>query len=534
MRTNELHQALVTSLDENETEQFKIKGLKDTLDENTDTLTLLQDRMSSKKSTISEIQTRLDELTIELEQEKKKNKNIEHSLTSTVANRDLEQQRATSLETDVRSNSERIVSLQDSVADKQQEVRNLLAKVQQVTNGLEKEKSHSQDLQRELETAHTRNDHEVNHVSSLEETVEENERQIRALLDQLDQMSADFDLEHSRTKELENNLFSSLSQHETQIQRTEHLEQNLLDNDNEINFFQYTIKEQQMEIEQLKGNLNNLSNHVELEKNRSLAFQKASDTELQRISELEQQLQYTTRNADDLKEGTTVKDQEIKELEYRVSQLSYELDQEYTKSEEISSQLESEFVEGHNLRTYTQNLEQQVDGLHDEISEKERALSQIVERDRETQFDYNQLQVELRSLQAERDLLERKYSEQLNLLLEQQELVNTLSNDLSAQKEAMNQIERSRQEIAYELENTNKENTPFIRELTKRMNHSTTSKEVSSTTITHVVAEGDTLSSISMQYYGTPNRWIDVYNANRKMIPNKNSLNDGIKLIIPK
>src|SRR5690606_29919433 len=37
----------------------------------------------------------------------------------------------------------------------------------------------------------------------------------------------------------------------------------------------------------------------------------------------------------------------------------------------------------------------------------------------------------------------------------------------------------------------------------------------------HVVTKGENLSSISVYYYGTPNRWIDIYNANHKLIPDK-------------
>jgi nucleoid-associated protein YgaU len=50
---------------------------------------------------------------------------------------------------------------------------------------------------------------------------------------------------------------------------------------------------------------------------------------------------------------------------------------------------------------------------------------------------------------------------------------------------------------------------------------------------THTVQAGDTLSSISRKFYGTPNRWRDIYNANRDILPNERSLKLGQSLKIP-
>lgn len=49
----------------------------------------------------------------------------------------------------------------------------------------------------------------------------------------------------------------------------------------------------------------------------------------------------------------------------------------------------------------------------------------------------------------------------------------------------------------------------------------------------HLVTYGDTLSNISMKYYGTSKRWTDIYQANQSLIPNQNNLRTGIQLIIP-
>ena len=50
---------------------------------------------------------------------------------------------------------------------------------------------------------------------------------------------------------------------------------------------------------------------------------------------------------------------------------------------------------------------------------------------------------------------------------------------------------------------------------------------------THVVRERETLSAISMQYYGTPNRWQKIVDANKDILKDPNKIRPGTKLTIP-
>ena len=49
----------------------------------------------------------------------------------------------------------------------------------------------------------------------------------------------------------------------------------------------------------------------------------------------------------------------------------------------------------------------------------------------------------------------------------------------------------------------------------------------------HTVQSGDTLSTISKRYYGTPSRWIDIYQANRDRLRSENALKVGQEIRIP-
>jgi nucleoid-associated protein YgaU len=49
----------------------------------------------------------------------------------------------------------------------------------------------------------------------------------------------------------------------------------------------------------------------------------------------------------------------------------------------------------------------------------------------------------------------------------------------------------------------------------------------------YVVQSGDTLSKISEKFYGTANRWNDIYEANRDTLSSARSLRVGQELLIP-
>jgi chromosome segregation ATPase len=55
----------------------------------------------------------------------------------------------------------------------------------------------------------------------------------------------------------------------------------------------------------------------------------------------------------------------------------------------------------------------------------------------------------------------------------------------------------------------------------------------STETRAHTVANGENLSAISARYYGTPNRWRDIFDANREVMSSPNQLAPGTTLRIP-
>lgn len=58
-------------------------------------------------------------------------------------------------------------------------------------------------------------------------------------------------------------------------------------------------------------------------------------------------------------------------------------------------------------------------------------------------------------------------------------------------------------------------------------------KEKITTTKFHIVRRGENLSAISKQYYGSPNKWRQIIEANPKTLKDPNKIAPGMKLIIP-
>ncbi|TSA45130.1 LysM peptidoglycan-binding domain-containing protein [bacterium] len=63
-------------------------------------------------------------------------------------------------------------------------------------------------------------------------------------------------------------------------------------------------------------------------------------------------------------------------------------------------------------------------------------------------------------------------------------------------------------------------------------NHSSTSASPAEPKF-HIVQKGQTLSDISLTYYGSANQWSKILNANRQTIKDSNRLIPGNRLLIP-
>lgn len=104
---------------------------------------------------------------------------------------------------------------------------------------------------------------------------------------------------------------------------------------------------------------------------------------------------------------------------------------------------------------------------------------------------------------------------------------NRLKRELVATKQRLQNFENNRLNRSTVGTATQPQNT-YGRNQT-----ATTSPNPASVPRTYTVQSGDSLSSISRAMYGTPSRWIDIYQANRDRLSSENALRVGQELRVP-
>ena len=518
LRTQELHRALVTALQENENDLLKIRELTQNLDGHTDTVALLQDRLSQKSNSIDLLQDTMNKIEDELEEQKTLNEELQRSLAVALAHKETEQERNQSLENDVLTNSKKLVLLQDSLAEKHQEIRTLLDQIQAINDDLDHERDRSKSLQQNLEIAIAKHDNEFRTARGMEASMQDFENQINSLLSQLDVMATKLDTEQKRARELEQSLVSSLSKHDETLDRSKDLETSLWDNNQRLDSLQATLQEKEQFIERLQKQLHDFNNDLEMEQNRSLAFKQSSEQESTQRLELENSLDIAQNTLEELRSALSSKENDNQALQNKILALAAELDQEIGRSVQLHTSLESGTSDNAELTRHAARLEQQLHELSELIKAKDEDLMNETQQHDEALREISNLQKAISLLHDDKVDLEQKYLNQLSLVLKQQELVNQLSNDLASQKERNQQFEQKMQDAVVEKE------TPT--------QHPERTHSIGAPTF-HIVEDGETLSSISAQYYGTPDRWYDIYQANENQIGDAYNLTPGTRLELP-
>jgi LysM repeat protein len=116
------------------------------------------------------------------------------------------------------------------------------------------------------------------------------------------------------------------------------------------------------------------------------------------------------------------------------------------------------------------------------------------------------LESEIDKLQKERDDLQK------NLKTTSEQLQNT-SADMEKTKTELEEIQKQKEQL--EIDKRRLEYRPPVKQVTY-----------------HTVEKGDTLASISQKYYGTPDKWQNIYDANKNKIERGMPV-VGTQLVIP-
>ena len=168
------------------------------------------------------------------------------------------------------------------------------------------------------------------------------------------------------------------------------------------------------------------------------------------------------------------------------------------------------------------------------------------------------IQKEKESLARDKVAAENKFAQSQQKLTAQERSFAELSNALKSHKEALKRMDQSRMEMAAELDATKSQYSKLLHAVATKAKEAPTSPTIRNDidnltamapetttphrapitsedgeTRYHVVSKGDTLTSISRQYYGTSQRWHEIYESNQAVIPDHNRLKVGLVLVIP-
>ncbi|MBT3393832.1 MAG: LysM peptidoglycan-binding domain-containing protein [Waddliaceae bacterium] len=145
--------------------------------------------------------------------------------------------------------------------------------------------------------------------------------------------------------------------------------------------------------------------------------------------------------------------------------------------------------------------------------------------------------------------IQQEYSLQKKALDAKAHDLAELEKELTMQKTSLKGIDKARKEMYLELDkikkdyDTLKQQTPApkataqapVSYVEEEYDVSSWDNNIDKSAITriHLVSEGETLTKISLQYYGTIQEWEAIYDANKDMVVDKDNIKVGTPLIIP-
>jgi nucleoid-associated protein YgaU len=216
--------------------------------------------------------------------------------------------------------------------------------------------------------------------------------------------------------------------------------------------------------------------------------------------------------------------QERTRLRMEIEQLRNTADEISSRSSSDQAQLASLLEEVTTARSRVTTLEQQLDSAGEQTSE----MAAITARLQSAEEELGRQRTANSQLQGALTTERRSHESRLSSLERENDALST----------RLRQAQNTLDQIAAAARVLNPGSggvataTPRVRSPSTSTSRPATASRPA-TVRTHVVVEGDSLTRISMLYYGTPTRWQDIYQANRETLSEANALRPGQQLRIP-
>lgn len=183
-------------------------------------------------------------------------------------------------------------------------------------------------------------------------------------------------------------------------------------------------------------------------------------------------------------------------------------------TENLSQQIRDLNEQQRDQQAKRSSVEQRIAYLNNQLSNKEEVEKTLINKTEELELKLANLATNSEKTITEISERSKQRTQELSSALQQREkLVKEMSQALQQQDKIIAQLRESRMELLRHSKGTNISTKEAVRY--------------------HAVQRGDTLSQISMQYYGTANRWKEIYQANRDHIADVKEISVGTTLLIP-
>lgn len=448
----------------------------------------------------------------------------------------------------------RIEQLTALLEDSQKEVRRKEASARDLAINLELERTRIQELDHNLQNALTRNVEESDtirelqeqlhqkseRIAAMEERLNDKRKEIEDLQDKMLAIQSEYEQEKRRSNELHMALSNSLNESESVYNSYTRLQDTVEENTDMLSMLQDRIESKKLTIDDLQAKLDEVTTRLNFEQKRTREMEIAlQDSKSQREAEKIRAKSFKNEN-EEITDALESLKRQLAQKEERIEQLSYQVESQESQVEALITQLEEERDHANLLEDEVYETKLTKGFRESDMSEMETTISKQSDTIKDLQNTIAKLsqKVELekhRSMAYEKantkeaqhaKALEAKLEEFASRIEKLQNVVQDKQEQITEEVDVKTQTSDRKNEMAYNADAVK----PFIHEVSANANET---KEVAEANFKHTVKDGENLGIISTYYYGTPNRWIDIYNANRKQIPDKNRLETGITIIIP-
>ena len=226
-----------------------------------------------------------------------------------------------------------------------------------------------------------------------------------------------------------------------------------------------------------------------------------------------------------------IKEKEINALNQELVNLTFSLEFEITKAKQFAAQ----------SRELNSRKELERDN---QITTQKKQLEGLQQLTYQLTIAIEFEQTQNRKLQEIVNEFIKKHEDNIHQLVKHEQIhkknsqeIIDITSQLEDKQEEINELNKENDQLAdiLQLEKTKsqrlRQSINYVAEEQNTPKKNITKKEE---TTTHIVLDGETLSTIAIQYYGSPQDWIKIYEFNRDVILDKTQVEIGTKLTIPK